>query len=172
MSSIATVQQSDNARNVLTLDGARGATRYAVPVGRALFAAIFISSAFGHFSQPVIAMAAAQGVPLANLAVPLSGILSLAGGLSVLLGYRARAGALALIVFLVPVTLAMHPFWAVSDPMMHQLHFVMFLKNLALIGAALLIAFHGAGPLSLDARVGARLLASTGHRLTGCSRFD
>src|SRR3954469_5876338 len=108
MSSTATIDHSrqqsaiDPARNVADLGAATGAARYAVPVGRALFAAIFIMAAFGHFSQPTIAMAAAQGVPLAGLAVPLSGVLSLAGGLSVLLGYRARAGALALIAFLVP----------------------------------------------------------------------
>ena len=40
-----------------------------------------------------IAYAASRGVPLASLAVPFSGLLALAGGLSILLGYRARMGA-------------------------------------------------------------------------------
>src|SRR5437868_8156388 len=86
-----------DARDARDLDGARGAGRYSVPVARALFAAIFVMAGLGHFSQPMIAMAAAQGVPLAGIAVPLSGVMALAGGLSVLLGYRARLGALVLL---------------------------------------------------------------------------
>ncbi len=130
--------------------------RYVVLVGRVLFATIFISAAFGHFSKETIAYAAAAGVPLPGIAVPASGILSFLGGLSVLAGYRARLGAWALVVFLVPVTLAMHNFWAVADPAMHQLQFVLFLKNLSILGGALVITQLGAGPLSLDARAGRR----------------
>jgi putative oxidoreductase len=133
-------------------EGIGGATRYLVPVGRALFALIFLFAGPGHFSQQTIDYAASQGVPLANLAVPLSGVIAIAGGLSVLLGYRARIGAALLILFLVPVTFALHKFWAVTDPMMAQMQLVMFLKNVALIGGALLIAHFGAGPISLDAR--------------------
>jgi putative oxidoreductase len=127
-------------------------TRVVVLTARILYSAIFILAAFGHFSSQSIAYAAAQGVPLASLAVPFSGILSLLGGLSVLLGYHARWGALLLVVFLVPVTIMMHNFWAVSDPMMKQMHMAMFMKNLGLMGGALLIYVFGAGPLSLDNR--------------------
>src|SRR5450432_3130457 len=80
------------------------ATRYLVPVGRLLFAAIFLMSVPTHFAQSTIDHAASAGVPLANVLVPLSGLLELVGGLSVLLGYHARIGALLLALFLVPVT--------------------------------------------------------------------
>jgi putative oxidoreductase len=83
--------------------------------------------------------------------VPLSGIFALAGGLSILLGYRAKVGAWLIALFLIPVTLTMHKFWAVHDPMMAQLQMVMFMKNVAMLGSALLISQFGAGPLSLDA---------------------
>jgi putative oxidoreductase len=95
--------------------------------------------------------AAQQGVPIAGLLVPLSGVIALAGALSVLLGYRARIGAGLLVLFLVPVTVMLHNFWAVADPMMAQMQQVMFLKNLSMLGGALLIAHFGAGPLSVDA---------------------
>jgi putative oxidoreductase len=36
--------------------------------------------------------------------------------------------------------------------MMFQMQMVMFMKNLAILGGALLISQFGAGPLSLDAR--------------------
>jgi putative oxidoreductase len=59
-----------------------------------------------------------------------------------------------LAVFLVQVTLMMHIFWAVKDPMMALMQQAMFMKNLSMLGAALLISQLGAGPLSLDARSG------------------
>ena len=88
--------------------------------------------------------------------MPLAGAIALAGGLSVLLGYRAKIGAGLLMLFLAPVTVMMHKFWATSDPMMSQIHMVMFMKNVALFGGALLIAHFGAGPYSLDARNAAK----------------
>jgi putative oxidoreductase len=122
-------------------------------VGRILFSLLFLAAAPGHFQSETIAYAASQGVPLASLAVPASGVLALLGGLSIALGYKARWGALALIAFLAPVTVMMHNFWAVTDPMMHQMQMVMFMKNLAIIGGALTFAVHGAGAYSLDARL-------------------
>lgn len=127
----------------------KGAT---VVVGRLLFTSIFLMSGLNHFSKQTIGYAAAQGVPFASLAVPLSGIIALAGGLSILLGYRAKLGAWLIILFLVPVTLMMHNFWAAKDPMMAQMQMIMFMKNVSMIGGALLISQFGAGPLSLDSR--------------------
>ena len=126
--------------------------RSLVPLARLLFAAIFLMSVPGHFKAETIAYAAQQGVPFATVLVPLSGALALAGGLSILLGWHARAGAWLIAAFLVPVTLAMHAFWTMPDPMMRMMHQAMFMKNLGLLGGALLIAYFGAGPVSLDER--------------------
>ena len=120
--------------------------------GRLLFSLIFIFGGLNHFSHQTIGYAAAQGVPLASIAVPLSGVLSIAGGLSILLGYNARIGAWLIALFLVAVTPMMHNFWAVKDPMMAQMQMIMFLKNLSMLGGALLVSQLGAGPWSLDAR--------------------
>jgi len=121
-------------------------------LGRLLFALIFLMSAPMDFSSQTIAYAASQGVPFATIAVPLAGVIALAGGLSVLLGYRARIGAWLIVLFLAAVTPMMHNFWAVADPTMHQMQFIMFLKNLSMLGGALFISQTGAGPWSLDAR--------------------
>ena len=125
--------------------------KYAVLAGRQLFSLIFILSSARHFSSQTIATAAAHGVPLPGLLVPLSGIIALLGGLSILLGFQMRIGACLLVIFLVPVTLMMHNFWSVSDPMALQIEKAMFLKNLTMLGGALVISYFGAGPLSLDA---------------------
>jgi len=140
----ATIRYNDKASSV-----PQGAL---VLLGRFFYALIFLMAATAHFSKNTIAHAASQGVPLASLAVPLSGIIALAGGMSILLGYRAKTGAWLIVLFLVPVTLMMHKFWTVHDPLMAQTQMVMFMKNVALLGAALLITQFGSGPLSLDAR--------------------
>lgn len=80
------------------------------------------------------------------------GVISLVGGLSILLGYRAKIGAWLIVVFLVLVTPIMHKFWGVADPNLAQLQMINFMKNLSMLGGALLITQFGAGPLSLDAR--------------------
>jgi putative oxidoreductase len=126
--------------------------RFLVPVGRAFYAAIFLTAAPGHFSADTIGYAAHQGVPLAALAVPVSGVVALIGGLCVLFGWKTRIGAWLLVLFLVPVTLMMHAFWKVSDPMMAKMQAAMFMKNLSMLGGALLLAYFGGGPISIDAR--------------------
>jgi putative oxidoreductase len=124
--------------------------RAIVPVGRVLFALIFVAGVTGHFSGAEIAEASAHGVPFATIAVPLAGLLALIGGVSVMLGYRARFGALLLLVFLVPVTLVMHKFWGIADPQMAMMQKAHFMKNVSLIGTCLLIMHYGSGPYSLD----------------------
>ncbi len=127
--------------------------KYAVLVGRILFSFIFIMAVMGHFTQQDISYAASAGVPLASIAVPLSGIIAFLGGLSIAFGYKAKLGAWLIILFLIPVTLIMHNFWAVSNQMMAQMQMAMFFKNLSMVGAALLIAYYGSGPLSLDKKL-------------------
>jgi putative oxidoreductase len=120
-------------------------------LGRILFSSVFIMSAPGHFSGDAIQMAASHGVPAANVLEPLSGIVALVGGLSVLVGYKGRLGAWLLILFLIPVTLVMHNFWAVHDPADAKMQQMMFMKNIAILGGALFIAWFGTGPLSVGA---------------------
>jgi putative oxidoreductase len=124
--------------------------KYGVLLGRILYAAIFVISGPGHFSAGTISYAAHQGVPMASIAVPLSGMIALVGGLSVLLGYSARYGAWLLVIFLVPVTIIMHKFWGIPNPAYAQIQQIMFMKNLSMLGAALMIAHFGSGPFSVD----------------------
>ncbi|MGB2602928.1 MAG: DoxX family protein [Candidatus Sulfotelmatobacter sp.] len=142
-----------------TLPGRSNAVNIAVQgsgpivlLGRFLFVLIFLMSGPRHFLSQTIAYAAAQGVPMASIAVPFSGLLAFLGGLSILLGYRAKIGAWLIVLFLAGVTPMMHKFWAVTDPMMYQMQFVMFMKNVSMMGGALFISQLGSGPWSLDSR--------------------
>jgi putative oxidoreductase len=88
---------------------------------------------------------------MASVLVPFSGVLALLGGLSIALGYRAKLGAWLIVLFLVSVT-PMHNFWAISDPVMKAIQMAMFMKNVAMLGGALLITQFGSGPGSLDSK--------------------
>ena len=125
---------------------------YSVLFGRILFSLLFVVAGLGHFSSQEIAFAAAQGVPLASIAVPMSGIMAVLGGLSIALGYKAKWGAALIVLFLIPVTIMMHNFWSVTDPLVAQDQMAHFMKNVSLLGTAFLIFYFGSGPLSLDAR--------------------
>jgi putative oxidoreductase len=124
------------------------------PLGRLLFSLIFITGAPRHFTAEGIQHAAGLGVPLAAALVPFSGVLAIAGGLSVAIGYKTRWGAWMLVIFLIPVTWWMHGYWRLSDPAAIHVQQAMFAKNLSMLGAALLISQFGAGPASLDDRKG------------------
>ena len=118
-------------------------------VGRVLFASIFILASPRHFSEEGIAHAAELGVPLAGVLVPLSGVLAMAGGLSVAIGFYAKKGAWALVLFLIPVTLGMHQFWKLSEPGPRHIQQSMFIKNVSMLGGALVLASYGSGPFSV-----------------------
>ena len=87
---------------------------------------------------------------MAQFLVPVGGVIAFLGGLSILLGYKAKIGAWLLIIFLVPTTFMMHKFWLSEDFFSNMMHQYCFFKNASLLGAALMIACVGSGPLSLD----------------------
>ena len=121
------------------------------PLGRLLFSAIFISSGIGHLTNPeMVDYAASTGLPLAHIAVPLSGVVILVAGIFIVLGVLTRISALAIAVFLVLAALTMHAFWRIDDPMGAQMQMVNFMKNIAMTGGALLLAYFGPGPVSLS----------------------
>ncbi len=68
-----------------------------------------------------------------------------------LLGFKARVGAVLLIIFLIPATLIFHNFWA-FEGMERQMQMIMFMKNLAILGGLLLVLGLGPGPISVDQR--------------------
>jgi putative oxidoreductase len=123
--------------------------KFVTLLGRIFYSAIFILAAPGHFQAGHIQYAAQMGVPMPNILVPLSGVIALLGGLSILLGFKAKCGAWLIVIFLVPITLMMHKFWGLPDPQMAMMQQAMFMKNVSMLGGALIIAHFGSGPLSI-----------------------
>lgn len=124
---------------------------------RVLFVLIFVMSGItSHLvnSRQAVEYARAYGAPLPRLTVPLTGIVIVAGGLSVALGVYADLGALMLAAFLLPTGFIVHAFWKEQDEQMRQVQMAQFMKNVAMVGGALAIFYiynqlQGEAPLSL-----------------------
>jgi putative oxidoreductase len=111
-------------------------------VGRVLIGCFWLYNAFKHFTNvgSLARAAGAHGVPAPELFVMFGGVLLLVGGLSLLLGLFPRIGMAAVVLFLLPVTLIMHAFWADHSAATRSMNVVNFAKNFALLGATLMFA--------------------------------
>lgn len=110
-------------------------------VGRILFGGYFLFNAYNHFANlPMMAgYAQSKGVPAAKLAVAGSGLLLVIGGVSLLFNLFPIVGLVALVLFLLPVTVMVHAFWKIQDPMGRMGEMVNFTKNVALLGAVVIL---------------------------------
>ena len=109
-------------------------------IGRILFGGYFFMMGLNHFTKNsrMAGYAASKGVPLPKLAVYVSGLLILLGGLGVLVGFYPSISFGLIALFLIVVTIKMHRFWEVQDPVAKMGDMNNFLKNLAMLGAALM----------------------------------
>ena len=109
-------------------------------IGRIILAGFFVYSGFNHFKRlgMMSDYSKMKGVPLPSIAVALTGLMLMLGGLSILLGAYPVVGIFLLVVFLIPVSFMMHNFWKVQDPQLRAAERVNFLKNIALLGAVLM----------------------------------
>ena len=124
---------------------------YAPLIGRMLLAFIFLQSGFDkvlHYGK-TLALMASRGVPEPQLLLPIAIAALFVGGIMVLIGWKAHWGAAVLIAFMIPATLYFHNYWG-YPPAMQLAQFHHFVKNLAIIGALLLVMGMGSGPLSVD----------------------
>ncbi|RAL20354.1 DoxX family protein [Lujinxingia litoralis] len=122
-------------------------------MGRIVAGFFYLIMGLNHFGQwgSLSAYAAEKGVPWASLAVGVSGVLLVMGGISVALGLRPVLGVLCVVLALLPITLIMHNFWAIDDAAARQIELTSFLKNGGLIGSALIFtAIRHPWPMSLD----------------------
>lgn len=124
-------------------------------LGRVLLCAIFFMSAVGNkipkFNEVVGYMEKA-GVPAPQLLLPGAIAFLLLGSASIVLGFRARIGALLLFIFLALATFYFHAFWKIDDPQKAAGEMINAMKNAALMGAMLFIMANGSGAWSLDGR--------------------
>jgi len=111
-------------------------------LGRIIFGSFFTYYGINHFlnTATMTQYAASKGVPMPELAVIVSGALLVVGGLSVIFGLWPHVGAACLGLFLVGVSPIMHNFWDIRDPGQRMIEMGNFMKNMALLGAVLMMA--------------------------------
>jgi len=90
-----------------------------------------------------------MNIPLPTLAAAVAILIEVGGGLAILIGWHARLAAWLQFLYLVPVTIMIHNFWAApaglrQDQMAH------FMKNLAIMGGLLFLTQYGPGETAVD----------------------
>jgi len=114
---------------------------YVFLLGRILYGGFFVLGGLNHFQHlgMMSGFVGSKGVPAAKAGVVLSGVLIIVGGVSVMLGYHVWMGLACIVAFLVPVTFLMHNYWVETEMMPRINQRVNFQKNVALLGAALMM---------------------------------
>ena len=123
-------------------------TRFLPLLGRVLIGLPFLMSGLGKVATygATTAYIGSVGLPLAPLGWAIAVAFEIGGGLLLVLGFQARAVALALALFVLATAVFFHRNFADQNQMIH------FLKNIMMTGGLLQIAHFGAGRYSLDAR--------------------
>lgn len=113
---------------------------YIAIAGRVLVALMFIVNGIGLIKGfgVVSAQMTEKGVPMASLGLGASIALLVGGGLVLLVGWKVQWLAWIFFVWMIPATLMFHAPWAVP-PEQFQEQLIHFLKNLAILGALLLL---------------------------------
>lgn len=124
-------------------------------MGRLLLALLFLPagiSKIGGFAGTV-GYIASKGLPMPSVAAVIAIIVEVVGAVALIAGFGTRWAALALAGFTFIATFLFHNYWAMpaEQVMMQQL---MFFKNIAVVGGLLVLAAHGAGAWSVDAKRG------------------
>ena len=120
-------------------------------IGRILLAAIFLASGIGKISgfAGTAGYMASKGIPMVDVLLAITIVIEIGAALMIIGGFKARLGATALFLWMIPVTFLFHNYWAMpADQQMIQQ--IMFMKNLGLMGGMLYIMAFGSGPMSID----------------------
>jgi putative oxidoreductase len=122
--------------------------KLAAPTGRTLIALIFVVSGIGKISNYAGTQGYMEAMGVPGILLPLVIALEILGGLAIIVGWHTRFVAFLLAGFTLLSAMLFHADF--SD----QMQMVMFMKNLALSGAFLVLVAQGAGAFSIDNRNG------------------
>lgn len=122
-------------------------------LGRFLLALMFVLAGYSKIGgfDGIAGYIGSKGLPLPQLVAAGTIVLELVAGLALMAGYRARWAAGALAVFTVLATLVFHAFWE-APAEQQRIEYLLFIKNVAVVGGLLMVVALGAGCWSLDAR--------------------
>lgn len=114
--------------------------------GRVLIALIFVTAGWSKIGGYAGTQAYMESAGVPGALLPLVIFAELGGGLAIVFGLLTRLAAFGLAVFSIVSAVLFH---GGSDPMQQ----ILFAKNLAMAGGFLFLVAHGAGQISLDAKL-------------------
>ncbi len=122
-------------------------------IARILMAAMFVMAGFSKIGgfEGTVGYIASKGLPLASVVAVLTIILEIAGGLAIMVGYKARIAAFLLGGFTLLAALIFHNFWAVPAEQAFVQN-MLFMKNISIAGGLFLLAALGSGSCSIDGK--------------------
>jgi putative oxidoreductase len=122
-------------------------------VGRLLLAALFLPAGIGKIGgfAGVAGYIASKGLPMPELGAVIAIVVEIAGGIALIAGFGTRVAALVLALFTLVATFIFHNYWGVPAEQAYVQQ-LMFFKNIAVVGGLLVLAAHGAGAWSVDAK--------------------
>jgi putative oxidoreductase len=123
-------------------------------IGRILIAALFLVAGVGKIMgfAGTAGYMAKLGFPAPEVMTALALVVEAGGAILLIIGWKTRWVAWALVIFTVIATLAAHRFWEIPDAAQMMNQRIHFLKNLAIIGGLLFVATFGPGSISVDKR--------------------
>jgi len=123
-------------------------------VGRFAFAWFFLSEVYARAGawEANVSLMAMKQIPAPPLLFALAILVMVLGGLSLILGFHIRPGAMLLFGFTVISSVLMHDYWHIKDAAARAADYEIFARNIAIAGGLLLLIGMGAGPFALDNR--------------------
>jgi putative oxidoreductase len=123
-------------------------------VGRFALAWFFLSEVYARAGawEANVSLMALKQIPAPPFLFALAILVMILGGVSLLLGFHARHGAMLLFGFTAVSSVLMHDYWHIREAGARAADYEIFARNIAIAGGLLMIMGLGAGPLALDNR--------------------
>jgi len=121
-------------------------------LGRVILAWFFISEAWWRIRDwdGTVTLMHMKHIANAEPLLALTILLMALGGISLLLGYYARTGALILFALTIIMSVMIHDYWKIENGVDRDADYDLFIRNMAIAGGLLFLVGMGPGPFAID----------------------
>jgi putative oxidoreductase len=121
-------------------------------LGRLVIAWFFLSEAWWRLNdwEGTVTLMHMQHISQATPLLALALVVMVLGGLSLILGFHTRPGALLLFAFTIVVSVLLHNYWKIGNAIDRDADYDIFIRNMAIAGGLLFLVGMGPGPFAMD----------------------
>ena len=121
-------------------------------LGRLIIAWFFLSEAWWRIRdwEGTVTLMHMKHIANAEPLLALAVVLMALGGISLLLGYYARTGALILFALTIIMSVMIHDYWKITNVVDRDADYDLFIRNMAIAGGLLFLVGMGPGPFAID----------------------